>query len=265
MKAAFDNSAEGYDEQFTNSSIGRLQRNQVWSYLENTYRVGFPNRVLELNCGTGEDAVFFAKHGSQVLATDVSEQMLRMASAKIHNEGLESKVETKRLDICDLPGDLPARGYDLIFSNFGGLNCVNSEKLQQLMESSGQLLRPGGRMILVIMPRFCAWETLYFLKSFDFKNAFRRRSRGPQMARLAKGEVTTWYYSPADLKRFAGNHYDIVHLRAIGISLPPSCLQKTFAGRNGILNKLDAIENRLAAFGFLSRLSDHYLIDLKLR
>lgn len=265
MKAAFDDSADRYDEQFTNSTIGRLQRNKVWTYLEQTFRTGFPAHVLELNCGTGEDAVFFAKHGSQVLATDVSEKMLRVAEHKIHKEGLETKVETMRLDISNLPTHALPQQYDLVFSDFGGLNCVSGETLQVLLERLKQLLQPRGRIILVLMPRFCAWETLYFLKSFNFKKAFRRRRRRPQTARLAEGEVTTWYHSPADLKRMAGSNYDIVHLRPVGISLPPSYLQETFAGRDHILDKLDAIENRLATYGSLSRFADHFLIDLKLK
>ena len=37
------------------------------------------HRVLELNCGTGEDAVFLARRGVRVLATDLSGAMVEAA------------------------------------------------------------------------------------------------------------------------------------------------------------------------------------------
>ena len=72
MRTAFDHTAKSYDDAFTHTAIGKLQREMVWSYLEATFKDKFPSNVLELNCGTGEDAVFFARHGSKVLSTDVS-------------------------------------------------------------------------------------------------------------------------------------------------------------------------------------------------
>ncbi len=34
--------------------------------------------ILELNCGTGEDAVLFSEKGFNIVATDVSEEMLKV-------------------------------------------------------------------------------------------------------------------------------------------------------------------------------------------
>jgi ubiquinone/menaquinone biosynthesis C-methylase UbiE len=265
MKAAFDDTAQCYDERFTNTSIGRLQRNKVWGYLEKAYGDSFPTSVLELNCGTGEDAVFFGKHHSKVLATDISEQMLAQTASKIAAEKLERCIYTAKLDINLFPADLPDQKYNLIFSNFGGLNCISPVHLQQLLNESRYLLNNDGRIILVIMPRFCAWETLYFVSKLDFSKAFRRRSRKPQNANLGNSEVNTWYHSPADIKKMAVKHYDIINVQPVGISIPPSYLQKTFVAKSGILNKLDALENHLGRYSFFSGLADHYLIDLKLK
>ena len=44
-------------------------------------------RVLELNCGTGEDAVHLARRGVRVLATDNSPRMLAAARSKIARAG----------------------------------------------------------------------------------------------------------------------------------------------------------------------------------
>jgi ubiquinone/menaquinone biosynthesis C-methylase UbiE len=67
---AFDSIADQYDDIFTHSLIGRAQRDVVWDALKKTFRPG--ERVLEINCGTGEDALFLSKMGVSVHACDAS-------------------------------------------------------------------------------------------------------------------------------------------------------------------------------------------------
>ena len=77
---AFDTIADQYDDIFTHSLIGRAQRNVVWEVLKKTFRRG--DRVLELNCGTGEDATFLSKIGVSVHACDASERMIAVAKKR---------------------------------------------------------------------------------------------------------------------------------------------------------------------------------------
>ena len=75
MQQAFDTIA-------TRSTMHRLpiallekhKGNIVWDYLEKTFLDNNKLNILELNCGTGEDALWFAKQGHKVLATDLSEK-----------------------------------------------------------------------------------------------------------------------------------------------------------------------------------------------
>src|SRR5690242_16912495 len=82
---AFDAVAHGYDAGFSHTMLGRMMRERVWILLSN--RVGELSRattsILEINCGTGEDAIWFAKQGGNVLATDVSAEMIAVAKAKL--------------------------------------------------------------------------------------------------------------------------------------------------------------------------------------
>ena len=80
----FDQMAREYDDVFTNSMIGRAQRDAVWSVLTRVFERG--DRVLELNCGTGEDALFLAQNGISVTACDASEQMIQIASGRLRKE-----------------------------------------------------------------------------------------------------------------------------------------------------------------------------------
>jgi len=55
---AFEGLAFEYDTRFTDGFIGRLLRNVVWRRLDVNFRPG--SRILDLGCGTGEDAVYLA-------------------------------------------------------------------------------------------------------------------------------------------------------------------------------------------------------------
>src|SRR5260370_8411782 len=71
---AFDQLAADYDQRFTYSIIGRAQRNAVWKILTNTFKAN--DNILELNCGTGEDAIFLAGRDVAVFACYASHQMI---------------------------------------------------------------------------------------------------------------------------------------------------------------------------------------------
>ena len=120
--AAFDRIAQDYDRKFTDSLIGRAQRDAVWTVLRRTFRKD--DKVLELNCGTGEDAIYLAGNGISVVALDASRQMIARAEQRLqHNSPQLPAV------FCELPteriGELhPETLFDGAFSNFSGLNCI---------------------------------------------------------------------------------------------------------------------------------------------
>ena len=88
---SFDTYAQSYDDHFTNSLIGKAQRFQVYQKLLN--QVSFLwKSVLEINCGTGEDALWLAKHATTVLATDISQGMIDVAKNKSSNNAIEFKI-----------------------------------------------------------------------------------------------------------------------------------------------------------------------------
>ncbi len=79
----FENAALTYDQDFTFSNIGKLLRKRVWDYMDTIIEPGSQLNILELNCGTGEDAIRFAKHGHRVIATDLSKEMVSITSEKV--------------------------------------------------------------------------------------------------------------------------------------------------------------------------------------
>ena len=116
VAAAFDRLAPVYDELWTTSAVGRLQREAVWREVDSLFQPG--DRVLELGCGTGEDAVRLAGAGVHVHATDISPRMVDITSGRAAD-----RITTEVLAIEDL-ARLAGR-YDGAIANFGVLNCVS--------------------------------------------------------------------------------------------------------------------------------------------
>ncbi|MBL7774697.1 MAG: class I SAM-dependent methyltransferase [Saprospiraceae bacterium] len=237
----FDPVAANYDALFTHSALGQLQRALVHRALKPLLRPD--TEVLELNSGTGADALWLAERGCRVLATDLSANMVARTAEKIRRAGLEHRVSTRPLDLRALPKEpLPGAGFDLIFSNFGGLNCLSPTELQALGAALPRLLRPGGRLALVVMGRFCAWETAYFLLKGQWAAARRRWNGGPVQARLdARTSIPTWYYGPGELARFFPG-LGVRRLAPVGFWAPPSYLETWFGRRPGLLRGLAFLE-----------------------
>ncbi len=99
MTEAFDHIATTYDDIFTTSATGQLQRDLVRDYLEGILPRLNGTTMLELNCGTGEDAVWFGTRGFDVTATDISREMLNVTQRKAQQYSLEQRITTQRLDL----------------------------------------------------------------------------------------------------------------------------------------------------------------------
>jgi SAM-dependent methyltransferase len=265
MRSAFDPVAADYDRDFSYTPLGRLLRERVWQNL--LERLPPHAKVLEINAGTGEDALWMAARGCSVLATDASEQMVAVAKSKAAQWAEEHPLcPVPAFRVCPFSGlaELPEGGFDLVFSNFGGLNCASPEELAELGAALASKLKPGGRFVCVVMGRFCAWESLYFSAKGRWRQVFRRMRRGPVEANAGLGNmVQTWYYGPGELRWHLNfPESGTPWLRPIGFWLPPSYLGLFFAKRPTMLRFLNFLEQTMAVSA-LALASDHYWMELK--
>ena len=262
MSTAFDSAAMAYDRDFSRSQLGMAQRGQVWSHLEPILRSS-PMRVLELNCGTGVDARHIASFGHMVLATDASEGMLRAAHAPVDDPTGPGKVIHERLSFADIGARGWQNAFELVFSDFGGLNCIDQEALHALCDPLAEALVPGGRFIAVLMPDRSLVETGYFLLKGRIPDAFRRWRKTAVQARVGDGQVATWYHSPGTMARAFSGRFRVRHLRPIGFFIPPGYLEPRFGRRPALTRALGRADDRIRDQPWLARLADHYLIDLE--
>jgi len=263
MIQAFDQIAADYDVDFTESATGKLQRNMVWHFLEKELNTTEPLKILELNCGTGEDAIWLAKKGHSVLSTDISKEMLEVAKAKCEAAGLGKQITFSMLDISS-PGSYPDdMKFDFIFSNFGGFNCVPPEVLKEIFPKLNRLLVPNGCLTVVVMSKFCLWESIYFLAKGRFSKTFRRNRKTPLKVPVGNRMVETWYYSPADIAHFSGAGFKTKKVQPIGFFLPPSYLDHFFSRHRKLLTTLNGLEKNISKSSFFAPFSDHYIIEME--
>lgn len=261
---AFNSMATGYDEEFTNTKVGQLQRERVWEYLDSTiqFRRGF--RVLELNCGTGEDAIRFAKRGCNVLASDISSEMIHIAKTKAEDAGLSDLLNLRILDLNTVESAGLESGFDLVFSNFGGLNCVSAETIASLQKAIKSILKAEGRFIAVVMPDACMMESFYFISRLQIGNAFRRGKKKVEWKNHQGESLTIHYYSPSQFEKHFRDSFLTKEKRPIGLWVPPSYTDPFFNRHQRVLGGLNRLENIFSP-SILAGISDHYLIDLKLK
>jgi ubiquinone/menaquinone biosynthesis C-methylase UbiE len=262
-REAFNKAATDYDVSFTNTAVGTMQRNRVWKYLENLLK----NRkaeVLEINCGTGEDALWLAKRCYSVTATDVAGSMITVAETKRIIAGINN-VNFKTLDFFQLNKNLSPQQYDFIFSDFGGLNCVNEPELVHLSKDFAKLLYPGGKLVMVVMGKYCLWETLYFLFKFKIGKALRRWDNKGVHTKIEEEEFETWFYSVRALKKIFNPHFKLLEARPIAFAVPPSYLQNYFDKKPKWLQRLNRWDNLLTRFMLLSNFSDHLVLTFELK
>lgn len=257
QEKAFDSYASVYDMDFSDTAIGRLQRTRVWKFLDK--KLNQPLKVLELNCGTGEDAQYFVEKGHTVLASDISAKMISIARKKVASSRVVFKVCSIQ-DIRSLENDGP---YDLIFSNFGGLNCLNPIEVQTLISDLYRLTAHNGRLMLVIMGRKCLWESAYFKWKGDTAKSNRRLLKDGTSVSILGSDFLCHYYSPSEIARIATPYFTDKKIKPIGIFIPPSYLNPFFEKRKGLLHLLTLAENTIGNLSFLGNYADHFLISLK--
>lgn len=260
MNKPFDRYAKVYDGHFTNTSIGILQRKRVWKQLNKILISNKQLNILEINCGTGEDAFKFSKSGHKVTATDISLEMIEVAKEKAQKLQLVTTPLFLQSSFNDILEICNGNKFDLVFSNFGGINCISKQELTKLNNDLYNLLKPGAFCVMVIMGNACVWENLYFLFKGNLKSAFRRNNRSGVDAHVGDEVVKTWYYSPRDVKKIFNCQYKHHSTRPIGLFIPPSYLQPFFTKKKILLSVLNFLETIFGNLPLLSNLADHYFI-----
>ncbi len=271
IPSAFDAFASTYDTDFTHTHLGQLLRQRVWRVLAQQFHAG--QHILELTCGTGEDAVWLAQQGANVTATDGSAEMVRVTAVKAQQTGVEDQVTAVQLSLQEIvekrnpssvtrkpitDDGLPITDYDGVLSNFGGLNTIN--EWRPVAESLGQLVKPGGKVVLVVMGPWCPWEVGWHLAHGEWGTAVRRfHTSAP--ATIGSNTIPIWYPSARRLRQEFAPWFHHQHTESLGLWLPPSYLDHLVDRWPRIFNWLNEWERHTARL--TGSWGDHYILILQ--
>lgn len=259
-RAAFDSVAADYDGASGNNQLVQHMRQRLWQ----TALARFPRggRLLDIGCGTGIDAAFFAGQGYQVLASDWSPRMVARTRERAVAAGLARRMTAIELGAQELPA-LDGEAFDGIYSDLGALNCAPD--MAVVARACAALVRPGGTLIFSVIGRWCPWEIGYYLVKGQPRRALVRLNRAATPVGLNGNTVWTRYYTPRELYHDFQGAFSLDDCRALALFAPPPYLIGLQARAPRLVEYLARLDDRLGHLPLLRDAGDHFLITLTRR
>jgi len=259
--SAFEKQAAVFDNIYSGNKIIQYKRRRVREHVQQFLTPG--STILELNAGTGEDAIYFGEQGHHIHATDISAGMQSRLAEKIKQHKVESRVTHELRSFTNL-SDLRQQGpYDLIFSNFAGLNCT--DELDKVLRSFKPLLKDRGVVTLVLLPKFSLWEAALVFKG-KFKTAFRRFFAHHGRKAHIEGEYfLCWYYNPRYVKQVLKPDFEVLSVEGLCTLVPPSYIENFAEKFPRTFNTLVTFEERWKTKWPWKSIGDYFIISLRKR
>ncbi len=259
IDSAFSEKAKVYDSYGSSNSIIKISRRIVRNTLLNHLPIN--GRILELNGGTGSDALFFVHKGYNVHLIDISKGMIQKSKEKITSDEIHSRLTIERKSFEDLRS-FQKNSFDYIFSNFGGLNCTPNVK--KVIDQFPHILKDGGIVTLVIMPPICPWELLNIF--WNPKMALRRLPalfNFPVKANISGVQFLTYYYSVSQIKKLFSQHFEIISIKSLSLFSPPSFLDYFPNKYPRLFKKLLQLDIRFTKYYPFNYFGDFFILTMK--
>jgi ubiquinone/menaquinone biosynthesis C-methylase UbiE len=254
---AFSRTAEKYDSFAEDHPHLTRMRNKVYSQVMRHVPRGV--HILELNAGTGTDAVQLAQRGYFVHATDIAPGMLNRLQEKVNKFGLHDHVTVGERSFLSLE-NIPGAPFDAIFSDLGGLNCIPD--LTPVIRQLPKTLKVGGIVTWVLMPHICLWEMAEVFRG-NFSLAFRRFSHGRVRANLEGLNFDVYYFAPRQVIEWFGDDFELLALEGLSV-ITPTAESKNFAKWHLRLYRiLSWLDDRLSPHWPWNGWGDFYILTMK--
>ena len=253
---AFDNVAAIFDETFENE-ITKHFREKIYHLVESLAGVG--SSILDINCGTGIDALALVRRGYNVLGIDVAPKMIELANVKAVRE----KVSALKFlhGSFEQITDKTDNSYDLVLSNFGGLNCV--ERLASTANQVALVTKPGGYFVATVMPPVCLWDIVSGLARFNIHAAFRRLSKNAAATGFRGKTFTVYYHTLNQLLSAFSPWFEPKQVLGLNIISPPPHATTFLRQYKKLSRWLENCDRVFASMPGLRATGDHYLVVLR--
>jgi 2-polyprenyl-3-methyl-5-hydroxy-6-metoxy-1,4-benzoquinol methylase len=253
VTVAYDAIAADYDAQVRGDDWMRLALHAHYA------RVFHPGqRVLDVGCGTGIDALALARRGVRVVGVDGSAGMIARLHAKVASENLSDMIQAQVRRIQDLE-TLNEGSFDGIISAFASLNSLPD--LDGFAADAARLVRPGGHVVLHMLNRFSVWEWLGYVARRDWVAAcgvgkHRRREF------VIGGEAVQHavYFANEAYRRFFIKDFVKRDAYALGSLRPPHTVRRVPSPMVAVLERMDV---RLGGLPLLRNAGRFFVLDLE--
>ena len=102
-----------------------------------------PLQILEVGCGNGRDAFYFAHLGHNVIGLDISESAVRLCQESYDYGGIVFAVSTLRQYV----DAIEHVSVDVVYSRFS-LHAMNKKEEKETLEAAANILKPNGRLYI---------------------------------------------------------------------------------------------------------------------
>lgn len=217
--------------------------------------------ILDINAGTGIDAVHFAQLGCSVHAMDIAEGMVDEIKKKISSSKIGNRITVEQRSFTDA-GNLAPKKFNHIFSNFGGLNCVDD--IASVAKQLQTLLAPNGIVTLVVMPPVCPWELLSVLRGKTSLGLRRLHKKGI-IAHIEGHYFKTYYHPVKKVIDNFGSDFSVLKVRGVASFSPPPYMEKFPLQFPRFYSFLQSCDEKFSTFPPFNRMADHCIITMQLK
>ena len=250
LAQAFDTIAVDYDRFYGaegNQAMSWL-RGENLALLEATFPAG--SSLVEIGCGTGEEALHLARAGYRITATDVSPQMVAITHQKALAAGLAERITTRTLPASQIQDLAAPASFDGAYASFGSLNC--EPDLPGLAAALDTQLKPGAPFVCSVMARISPFEITWYMAHLRPRMALRRLRSGWQLAALtgstadqSRVEVPVRYLSTGELATAFAPFFTIRRSMGLGLFTPPPYLDQLYRRHRPLWGRIATIERGL--------------------
>lgn len=145
--------------------------------------------VLELGTGAGQDAIFFARNGSNVVATDATDQYFSAIIAQAEPDS-KKRITFKQLDVTS-SFTFEDNSFDIVYAHLV-LHYFEDKEMKIIVGEIERVLKPGGLVAIMV-------------NSINDEEYDESRANNG----IIKDKITKRYFSLDSLKQFL-NNFEVV-------------------------------------------------------
>lgn len=267
VEHGYDALAPSYDGEIGSNLIGSRMHAEFRRALLETFRAG--QMVFEVGCGTGIEALWLARHGMDVVATDISRGMLEQVELKAKSEGLGERIHCRKLaarEIGILAREFGSGSFDGGYCHAGAINMEPA--ISRVPPQIHDLIKSGGAFICSVINKTSLFEVLFYSLILRPRKAFRRMDNIVPIPIARSGPMSRYviparFYSPSEIVRIFQDGFTLEATKALEVFLPPSNLNALYEIIRPAFTPFEILEDWLSGTWPVKMWGHHSLLTLR--